>query len=217
MTELPPKSPALRRAILESEYDTRQLAELDRIEREREAAEPELLQRGELERFLDLYWTSNRWIGFARIHHLLTDEQYWQRLRGVWQEVEVPGTDLEWWREMFTAERPGRETMMEDAEHATLAALPEQVEIYRGVGHPRYARGLSWTLARDEAVRFAGRAVEAGRAALVGEIAEPAVVIATVARADVIGLFDRDGGEREVVALPENVTIKALSRLRALG
>jgi hypothetical protein len=84
------------------------------------------------------------------------------------------------------------------------------VLVFRGVGHPGFARGLSWTLDRYRAVWFAGYApLAAARGGIAADTSQPSVVCATVARADVIAYLE-GRSEREVIALPEAIAVECV-------
>src|ERR1700683_2894096 len=197
---MPPRSPGLRRAIFAAEYDEKVLREIDVVgDPEKKGA---ALRDGDWPAYLDDFWMSLRWLGFARIHdRIKPDELYWERLRQVWEATEIPSTDLGWWREMLTADRPAREAMMAEGERQDLAPLPQEIEIYRGAGHPNFAEGLSWTLDREKAEWFARKVHGAV------DTTEPVVIEGRVARSNVIAFLERELGERELLVLPDHVTI----------
>jgi hypothetical protein len=143
---------------------------------------------------------------FLAILPELDDYEYWSMLAEAWSSAEAPGTDGIDWRALFTDPRPGRAWLMNEDEQTNHEMLPEYVTVYRGVGHPDYALGLAWTLDRNQAAWFAVYASKAlarsrGKA---GDASRACVVRGTVAKADVLDLFE-GREEQEVLVLPESV------------
>lgn len=106
-------------------------------------------------------------------------KQYWDLVGSVWTDSENIHQSLPAWKKLWTAPMPGREECMNEKEHAALAALPETMTVYRGVGHARFKLGLSWTLDKERAEWFANRFAGAnGRRAHVyaGEVAKKDVL-----------------------------------------
>lgn len=89
---------------------------------------------------------------------VMDDETYWKLVAFVWIGDDFPHL-LDEWPELLTADRPGREAMMDAAERDKLAALPKRVEVHRGSSFRTGPAGLSWTLDRERAVWFAKRPV----------------------------------------------------------
>lgn len=108
---------------------------------------------------------------------------------------ETPFADL--------AERPqGRELLMDADEQAALAALPDEVTVFRGC-YASNKWGLSWSLDRDLAAKFPtlNRYTQDGQAFLVK---------ARVRKADIIAL-KLDRGEAEIIALrPKHISTSKL-------
>lgn len=92
---------------------------------------------------------------FLVIEDDLDPPDYWRLLGDAWTAAEAVAANEETWRRLFSSSRPDREMLMTEAERPFLAALPEEVTIYRGHSHEGGERGLAWTLDRDSAVRFA--------------------------------------------------------------
>jgi hypothetical protein len=98
-----------------------------------------------------------RWDFFYSVQGELDDAEYARLLGEVWTDTEVPGGNLRGWIKLFTNPRLRRELLMSPEELASYQALPDLVEIWRGVAQPRYARGISWTTDPDQAAWFAMR------------------------------------------------------------
>ncbi len=100
----------------------------------------------------------------------------------------------------------GREANVMDAtESKALAALPDEIEVWRGVGCRAAVEGMSWTVDRDRGVWFARRfaAMEGRRAILVR---------GTVPRNAVLAHL-RGRGESEIVADPDDVAVVEVAEL----
>lgn len=131
--------------------------------------------------------------------HDVTDPKIvWPLVAETWTDSENIHENLDQWREMWDLDLPHRyELTMDDEDRAAFDALPEVIDVYRGVGHPDAVEGLSWTTDREKAVwfsrRFEGLADRT-----------PILVSGKVEKNDVLAhLLGR--GESEIVVLPENV------------
>ncbi|UJB70988.1 hypothetical protein HRE53_08145 [Acaryochloris sp. 'Moss Beach'] len=82
--------------------------------------------------------------------------------------------------------------MMTSTEQDKLAALPDELTVFRGHAHP-LLQGISWTLKLDVALLFA-----------VGNPLQSSVSIGTVQKSDVIALIDR-WDEDELIVLTRDV------------
>jgi hypothetical protein len=92
---------------------------------------------------------------------------------------------------------------MSDVERTELAAMPDQIKIWRGCGTPNGVRGLSWTSLKKQAEFFAEYACGGRRGFVTGQAgAEPLVVSAVCRRSDVLAFFD-ERNESELVVNPD--------------
>jgi hypothetical protein len=96
--------------------------------------------------------------------------------------------------------------MMDEAERAALAALPDPLRVFRGFSLDDHERGFSWTISRELAEWFAQRF------ALLG--GEARVASGLIAKAKVIAYLS-SRNEDEVLALPEDVHGVRVSRRAA--
>jgi len=130
--------------------------------------------------------------------------EFWDLVGGIWTDSENIHQSYDEWREILHDPRPCRESMMNEGERAELAKLPDTLKIYRGYrsleGEWDGLDGFSWTLDRPKALWFAKR----WQGVHEGETAH--VATGTVAKEHVIAYFS-GRGEREIVALPEHITI----------
>jgi hypothetical protein len=133
----------------------------------------------------------------------LSDESYWEAVRFAWTDTETPGLNLELWEQVLDAPRLGRDALMTSDERATLAALPDEVTVYRGFNHDGGQFGLSWTLDAHRAEWFAHRFAFNG---------VPRVAVGQVDRDLVIAYF-ACRREAEIVALAEDVDVTMVVQL----
>ena len=136
----------------------------------------------------------------------LDDEQFSDLVGDVWTESENAYEEYEDWREVFESPRLHHLAMMDDEERASLQALPETLDIYRGArtslnGEYDAAEGFSYTLKKSKAKWFADRFKSLFHDEAVSEI-----IHARVAKTDVIAYFVARG-EEEIVVLPEKLKI----------
>lgn len=130
--------------------------------------------------------------------HLIPDTTYWELLARVWADSENIRELPHLWDGLLHDQRPGREAMMDAAEHAALAALPDRVTIWQGHTDSRHD-GWSWTTDRDTAVWFAQRFAHL-------EQAVPMLRQGAVRRADVAAYLLRRG-ESEILVDPACVDV----------
>jgi hypothetical protein len=139
----------------------------------------------------------------------MDDATYWRCVADAWQDSERQSLTPADWRSLFGADRPGREHLMRPEERRELAALPERVEVYRGVNAYSHVAGISWTLDREQAEWFARRFPE--RPDYPGFVWS-AVVSGRVLRHRIIALFQARQ-ESEVVVFPRYVYRRSVSRV----
>lgn len=137
---------------------------------------------------------------FARCDRITDDAEWWRLVGMVWTNSE---NHMEWGpltAALLAVDRPGREAMMDVAERAALAAMPETLTVHRGYrGH---AAGWSWTTVREVAEQFARRFPHRDGA--------PRVAHGKVDRRLVVAYFD---GESEIVADPADVRVYRTTKL----
>lgn len=100
----------------------------------------------------------NRFDTFLSIRDKLHGELYWYALRFAYQDSDnLFGNPLI--KSAFTENEPCRESMMNVRERKYLAALPDQITIYRGMTVSEFESGcwgVSWTLKKKVAQNFTG-------------------------------------------------------------
>ena len=155
------------------------------------------------------------WPGFTAIERGLTDAEYWTHLGEVWQGAEVIHPDLEVWRRLLRSGREKRHLMMSPEEQAVVAALPSELELFRGFTHDGGENGLSWTLDVERAKFFADFANSERRQFLVfAKEGEPMIAQGRCRKIDVLTYFE-GRKEREIVIEPEKVALKCISPLNS--
>jgi hypothetical protein len=134
---------------------------------------------------------------------------YCRLIRDVWIDSENIWQFEDEWRDLLPLGARWQHYLMDDDEQTAFAALPDPVPVLRGFSHDEGQYGLSWTIDRERAEWFAHRF-----ALLNGSAAR--VAAGTVFKADVIAyLLGRN--EREIVVLPENVSIVEVVDLAPAG
>jgi hypothetical protein len=87
----------------------------------------------------------------------ILDRDYWSLLREVWSDAEHPFLNRQHYLRLFLSGRSERDAMMTPEEQKAFDKLSDPAILYRGVGDPEYARGLSWTNDENVAAWFARR------------------------------------------------------------
>lgn len=142
--------------------------------------------------YLWLHERPYRVFAFARIAAQMSDADYWARLAQVWTDSENIFEAEQLWLRLLRdpARLPTRHLLMDNGERDHLAALPDQIAVYRGYSHPGRRGGMSWSLDDKVAARFAGRSGVAGK-----------VTRRLVDKTEVIAYF-AGRGEQEIVLAP---------------
>lgn len=134
----------------------------------------------------------------------LSDSDYWRAVADAWQDSDRQPLAASHWRELWTAKRPERDCAMTDAERLELAALPERVTVYRGVGTWNCVSGIAWSLERPVAESFARRGGGIG-----------VLITGKVRRGRILALYQARR-EAEVVVPPRYVYARSWEPLPAI-
>jgi hypothetical protein len=131
-------------------------------------------------------------------HNVDDPETVWSLIGSVWVDSENIHQNFDTWCDIWMINvdlRP--DYVMDDDERAAFAALPEMIDIFRGVSHKDALEGLSWTTSREKAEWFAHRAsrIQGGR---------PILASAKVHKTDVLAHF-LGRNELEIVVMPEDL------------
>jgi hypothetical protein len=168
----------------------------------------EILQSGDYSHYLMTFDSPQRLPALLAITSRLTNQQYWELVREAWMSAEVTLPDRASWLSLLQSDRPGREHLMTEEEREALSCLPEVIRIFRGCGSHDGIGGLSWTLDRVRAKKFAFYACGPRRLVLTAEQhgSIPVVAEATVAKRYVIAhILDRQ--EEEIIVDPRNINL----------
>lgn len=139
----------------------------------------------------------------------LDPPSYWRLLGDAWTASDAVAANEETWRRLFSSDRPGRENLTREPDRPLLAALPEEVTVYRGHSHDGGERGLAWTLSRDSAEKFAHQF--ATSTDLGHPTGEPRLAIVTVPRSSILALHQgRREGDVVILDLPPDVHVEML-------
>ena len=166
----------------------------------KQKAVDEALRRRRWPSYIALHERPWRLQALHEVANLLRPRTYWSLLGEVYTDTENLWQNLDLWLELLHADLPDRGWLMDADERHTLKALPESLTVFRGFAYDEQEDGLSWTLDKAVACRFARHAYQPG------DSGPPRVLEGRVARADVIAHFT-GRGEQEVVALPEHVAV----------
>lgn len=122
---------------------------------------------------------------------------YWELLGSIWTDSENIHQNEGMWRDFLTDPRPGRESMMNEAERTALAEdYDDTITVYRGFTVEGREEGLSWTSNSVVAKFFARRLARPDQT--------PMMATGTVNKSNVIAFFD-GRSEQELVVLPEDI------------
>jgi len=144
------------------------------IANEQLRAKKEMLAKADAERdwsqAIMLHERHARLLAFVERAINMEPKDYWHLLGSVWIDAEFPSTDRSLWLELFKAPRNEREHLMSEEERTALAAMPQELVIYRGTnGSYASLQGMSWTLSRKTAEWFMRRYSRQYRDGLVAE------------------------------------------------
>ena len=136
-------------------------------------------------------------------------EEYWKIARLVWEDSEQPEDDARW-RILLYPHFDGQEHMTAPGDREALAAMPDEMTLYRGVQAANKVDaisacrdGWSWSLSEKTASWFARRLLPTGMS--------PYVVKASVKKADVIAYL-RGREEEEMIVDEANVGFIKVAR-----
>ncbi len=129
---------------------------------------------------------------FQDIEEQVSDADYWKLMSGIWTGSENIYENIDDWCDLWSSGRSWREdNVMAPTDRAFLDSLPDSIEIYRGSDGEEGVQGLSWTLNRERALRFAMRF----------SYNEPVLAALTVHKSYIVAYYS-SRGEDEVVIHP---------------
>ena len=99
-----------------------------------------------------LYW-------FKIVRRFLSDKDYAEMLKEVWTGSENPNDDINvsLTEVIQYFKKANKEYLMDEKEYKIYSALPDQIQVYRGVSTGRNPNGLSYTIDKDKAIWFQNR------------------------------------------------------------
>lgn len=100
-----------------------------------------------------------RLTAFAEVanEYSLTNKEYWQFLKSVYQESENIWQNKLVWLQFLRSERRDRIEFMDDEDRQIFWELPKEVTVYRGYIKGKNKNGISFTLSHETAKWFANR------------------------------------------------------------
>jgi hypothetical protein len=128
----------------------------------------------------------------------------WPLVADVWTDTESIRINQDTWRDIWLTPCRHRHRVMSKGERAALKRMPAVITVYRGVGHRKAVKGLSWTTDRERGEWFARRFTHGGR--------RPLLASGQVHKRDVLAYFT-GRKESEIVTLPESVTGVAVDQI----
>lgn len=145
------------------------------------------LNRGDFERCIALVERPYRFQEFIDLMWEMNPKQRFDCLEYVWTDCESPYINIDVWKIVFEDES------VQPYLKATLKDLPDQVVVYRGISNKsKKDTGISWTLSKKVAEKFANRWGGNGR-----------VISKTVSKSDLKAYFN-DRNEQEVIYWEED-------------
>lgn len=153
-------------------------------------------RRRDWEAYLSLHGHGECLVAFASIclEPEVRGETYWRLLSEVWSRGESFPPH---YGDLLRIDWEDRWAMMTPQERDELAAMPDVLDVFRGVEDEAHLQGLSWTLDERQAIWFAGR----GNGQTRGTVAHGRV------RRDVVVAYLTGRNEREIIAFPESVDV----------
>ena len=118
---------------------------------------------------------------------------FWETVGNVWTDSENIYESFDDWQWVWEIDAPNIELVMDEDERTAFAALPETLEVYRGVAENGTEEGMSWTIDRNKAVWFAKRFNKSGT-----------VLFTTINKCDVMAHF-LGRNETEIVVMPQHL------------
>ena len=139
----------------------------------------------------------------------LEDEAYWKLVGDAWTASESVAANEDTWRRLLSSDRPGQVHLTREPDRPVLAALPDEVTVYRGHSHEGGARGIAWTLSRESAEKFARQF--ATSTDLGHPPGEPRIATAKVPRSSIVALHQaRREGDVVILDLPAEIDVEPI-------
>jgi hypothetical protein len=133
------------------------VAYLNELYRSKFASSVQAMKDGDWCGYIELHERPHRICAMMEVIDELDDQSYWELLAHFWIDCENAWQKRSEWRDLWNSCRPEKQFVMNDDERGAFAFLPDELTVYRGLGDADTGDGLSWTLGREMAVRFARR------------------------------------------------------------
>lgn len=125
------------------------------LEVKKEAA-AQYLKEKEYDSFVFLHERPFRLHTFLSIRHKLSDKEYWNLASSIWTDSENINVNRSIWKIVLKSKRSSGEYFMQPEDRNYLLKLPQTITVFRGCNETN-KNGLSWTLDKKVAEKFAGR------------------------------------------------------------
>jgi len=155
------------------------------------------LRKGDFHSLLLMYEKGIRCDVLLELQNRLSGDIYWPLLRNIWIRTEMPSYNIWVWTRLFFANKKYQELFMSEEDREVYRSLPEKVHIYRGYLHPRFAKGISYTLDREVASFFTKRFKMKDRSL--------ASVSHKVVNKEDIFAYTNERGEKEIIYLMDHI------------
>ncbi len=176
---------------LNKQLNLRYAAKLARLE--------ETYTAGNWPNYIGLHERPYRINALMKIEAHLSDPEFWKLLANTWIDSENIRECYRQWMSLWHSRRPGRaEHVMEEEERSALAAMPDPLVIFRGVGNRAGVKGLSWTLDPAIARRLGSRYG-------VGNTGSTMIVARGVVQKHHVLAYFSGRNEEEIVVIPGHV------------
>ena len=141
---------------------------------------------------------------FHNLQDQMSDEDYWENLGWCYRDSENLH-QIPFLADLLLSDRPCRERLMDQESAAELAAMPEEITVFKGFHRGyKFDGDFSFTLSPKTAEWFARRF---NRPA-------PKVLTGLVKKEDVLAYMDQRG-EKEILVEPHLVDIRSIKSMRA--
>ncbi|HDS1207846.1 MULTISPECIES: hypothetical protein [Shewanella] len=90
-------------------------------------------------------------------NQLISRELAWKYARKTWLDLKEVYPYRQLWEEFFSLELGEQWRFMDESERGRLNALPDEFKIYRGYNRKHSRAGLSWTMSKKVATKYASQ------------------------------------------------------------
>lgn len=196
--------PVLRHPLIYSvPYAEQMNAYLNACFHQKQKAVLDALAQGLHSRYVFLHERPYRLDALADIAYELSDVEYWELARDVYQDSGNVEELSDGWSEILTADRPGRNAFMTAEEIELLEEMPQELSIWRGANaREDLEKGFSWSIQRKVAVWFAQR-----------DSTQPAILAQGILQKEKVFAYLHTRNEFEIIAFPEDIQIQTVVQL----